>query len=59
MDDEPAAAGSAASRGPKPKVVLGKDGKPVPQPEKSWLQKNWLLIMIGAAVVSPTFPFPI
>ncbi|KAK9867197.1 hypothetical protein WJX84_000174 [Apatococcus fuscideae] len=44
-------AGGVSGKAAGPKSVVGKDGKQVPQPEKTWLQKNWLLIMIGAAVV--------
>ncbi|KAK9833865.1 hypothetical protein WJX74_008280 [Apatococcus lobatus] len=48
---EEAQEGGSSSGGPRQQATLGKDNKPVTQPEKSWLQKNWLIIMIGAAVV--------
>ena len=53
LGEQPSDAKAAAGGGPKGKVILGKDGKPIPEPEKTWMQKNWLIIMIGAAVVSP------
>ena len=50
--------GPGSSGSPGKQAPLGKDGKPVPQVEKTWLQKNWLVIMIGAAVVRLHLPLP-
>ena len=55
MGDEAEGQSPASKAGPSAKVVMGKDGKPVPQPEKTWLQKNWVLLAIGAAVVRSAF----